>query len=314
MLTEGRFNKDLLRKKIEELYEIKVNDLKHVKGGMASWGYKATTDTEEYFVKIHKDVLKADIRFELSNRLYNAGIKNITNPIKNINNELTFPFDTYQTALFKFIPGHNASERPMTKDEKFSIGILLGKIHTAKINISDLDLKEDFIYGNVTRLQDALIVSEGFLTSDVEYKRKTAMLLLENKDKILKRIELMENLGKELRGSRLELVPCHGEPHKWNTMIADTGEVFLIDWDDSLIAPKEKDLNTIKDDEEIMKGYRSIVENSHINKEVLDYYNLEWNISEIDAWSNSLFYEDTNEIEQSNNLKELISDLEELNN
>lgn len=38
---------------------------------------------------------------------------------------------------------------------------------------------------------------------------------------------------------------CHGDLHAGNLTISDDGRLFLIDWDEALLAPKEKDLMSI---------------------------------------------------------------------
>ena len=37
-------------------------------------------------------------------------------------------------------------------------------------------------------------------------------------------------------------VLCHSDIHGGNILIADTGELYVVDWDDPILAPKERDL------------------------------------------------------------------------
>lgn len=90
-------------------------------------------------------------------------------------------------------------------------------------------------------------------------------------------------------------------------MVNNHGEVFLIDWDDSLFAPKEKDLNFIKDDSVMLNGYRSIIGDFELNEDLLRFYDLEWNISEIDAWCAKLLYNESSDIQNQHDLEEFTS-------
>lgn len=314
MLTEPNIYKSIIQSKLEENYGFLVINLHFVKGGEASWGYKVeTNDGELYFCKIHAGLTEHEKRFELTYKLFNdAGIKNITHPIKTKSGELVFYLDKYPTALFNFIEGSNSNDQPLNEKQRFALGQLLGNIHQAKKVIGEFSIKEDFRYGNMDRLLETLNRIDIYLKDSSKYKSKTAELLLENKEKILKRVKELEDLGEKLKNQNIDFVICHSEPHAWNTMIDKSGEVYLIDWDDSLFAPKEKDLNMIKDDQVKLDGYKSVVGEFEINKEIIHYYQMEWNISEIDAWSNSLLYEESNETQYKHYLEHFISDLKEM--
>jgi spectinomycin phosphotransferase len=314
MLTEPNIDKLIIQSKIEENYGFQVRDLAFIKGGEASWGYKVeTNEGVSYFCKIHTGLTEYEKRFELTYKLFNdAGIKNIPHPIKTTKGELVFYLNKYPTALFNFIEGSNANDQPLTDEQRFALGKLLGEIHQANRVIGEFSIQEDFKYGNIDRLLETLNKIDIYLKDSSVYKSKTAQLLLENKDKILKRIKELEELGEKLRSLNIDFVICHSEPHAWNTMIDEKGEVYLIDWDDSLFAPKEKDLNMIKDDQIKLEGYKSVVGDFEINQEIIHYYQMEWNISEIDAWSNSLLFEDSNDTQYEHYLKQFIRDLKEI--
>jgi spectinomycin phosphotransferase len=49
-------------------------------------------------------------------------------------------------------------------------------------------------------------------------------------------------LGTVLRRRAVPGVVCHGDPHLGNVLVGDGGRVWLIDWDDAVLAPRELDL------------------------------------------------------------------------
>ncbi|MEU8262203.1 aminoglycoside phosphotransferase family protein [Micromonospora sp. NPDC048999] len=55
-------------------------------------------------------------------------------------------------------------------------------------------------------------------------------------------LDRVDRLGAELRACPAELVVCHGDPHLGNVLLGPGGEVWLVDWDDALLAPRERDL------------------------------------------------------------------------
>src|SRR5262249_35255561 len=55
-------------------------------------------------------------------------------------------------------------------------------------------------------------------------------------------VERFETLGQRLRASRLPLVLCHADVHHNNVLIDTDDRFWIVDWDDTLLAPKECDL------------------------------------------------------------------------
>jgi spectinomycin phosphotransferase len=55
-------------------------------------------------------------------------------------------------------------------------------------------------------------------------------------------VERLETLGRRLRAARPSLVLCHGDVHHNNVLIDTDDRFWMIDWDDTRLAPKECDL------------------------------------------------------------------------
>ena len=61
-------------------------------------------------------------------------------------------------------------------------------------------------------------------------------------DRISALLARADSLGRELLARNAPLVVCHGDPHLGNVLIGSGADVWLIDWDDALLAPPERDL------------------------------------------------------------------------
>jgi spectinomycin phosphotransferase len=55
-------------------------------------------------------------------------------------------------------------------------------------------------------------------------------------------LDQADTLGRELRARHHPGVICHGDPHLGNILLGPDGRSWLIDWDDALLAPPERDL------------------------------------------------------------------------
>ena len=51
-----------------------------------------------------------------------------------------------------------------------------------------------------------------------------------------------DRLGAVLRARDTRAVVCHGDPHLGNLLVGHGAAVWLVDWDDALLAPPERDL------------------------------------------------------------------------
>lgn len=55
-------------------------------------------------------------------------------------------------------------------------------------------------------------------------------------------LDQADALGGELRGRPAKGVVCHGDPHLGNLLLGEDERVWLVDWDDAVLAPPERDL------------------------------------------------------------------------
>lgn len=51
-----------------------------------------------------------------------------------------------------------------------------------------------------------------------------------------------EALGQKVQEKSSEFVLCHSNIHSGNVMINEYDSLFIVDWDDLIMAPKERDL------------------------------------------------------------------------
>jgi spectinomycin phosphotransferase len=55
-------------------------------------------------------------------------------------------------------------------------------------------------------------------------------------------LDQADGLGRELHTGESSRVVCHGDPHLGNVLIGQDERVWLIDWDETVLAPSERDL------------------------------------------------------------------------
>ena len=108
----------------------------------------------------------------------------------------------------------------------------------------------------------------------------------------MRELETLKKLQRKVEARRLEFVNCHGEPSPGNVLSSDNDEVHLLDWDDPIFAPKEKDLLFFKGNEEpVMKGYSAFSKDTIIDRDALEFYGHMWNLGEIADYGAKLLFE-----------------------
>jgi spectinomycin phosphotransferase len=93
---------------------------------------------------------------------------------------------------------------------------------------------------------------------------------------------LAERVGK----TRAEWVVTHGEPHGGNMIRDPTGGLHLIDWDTALVAPRERDLQIVLDEE--LTGwdeYRAAAGPVELDLDALGLYRRLWALADIASFT-----------------------------
>jgi len=111
---------------------------------------------------------------------------------------------------------------------------------------------------------------------------KLAGFIKSKQSEITRLVERAEQFALELQSKPLELVLCHSDIHGGNILISDTGELYIVDWDDPILAPKERDLMFIGGGiDKIWKSTRDVAVfyegygKAEINLTALAYYRYE---------------------------------------
>jgi spectinomycin phosphotransferase len=78
-------------------------------------------------------------------------------------------------------------------------------------------------------------------------------------------------LCEELQAQEWQFVITHGDA-PGNTLVQSPHELYLIDWDDILLAPPERDVWLLAHSQEVLAGYTSAVPNFQVRPELFQYY------------------------------------------
>ena len=122
-------------------------------------------------------------------------------------------------------------------------------------------------------------------------------ILQKHRAEILDLVERAEHLAQDLQARSPECVLCHSDIHAGNVVVDADDELYIVDWDSPVLAPKERDLmfpgggqgfigHTAEDEETLFyRGYGP----AQIDPVALAYYRYERIIQDIAAFCEEIF-------------------------
>lgn len=226
--------------------------------------------------------------------LKDNGIEQVVAPLSTKTQKLWINVDEFALIVYPFITGNEAMKVGMTDAQWTGFGSVLQRIHTSKLpsEVSQYVRRETFTpkWSELSKELHAQVNTRNY---DDPYQKELATFWKENNETIQSLIERTEMIGKRLQQTDLEFVLCHADIHMANIVLTQEQEMFIVDWDDTLLAPKERDLmfvlggNTIHTKEErlFFDGYGEV----NINQLALAYYRYEWCVQEIGDFGHRVF-------------------------
>ena len=283
MVIEPKINKEELQSFLSDAYNLEITEMIFIPRGECSWGYKIVTPDNLYFVKIYATLDVTEEAFQLTYDLYQkCGIKHIIHPLKTNAGEVRTVFQNYNLAIFNFVEGIVSAETTLNDDQFEQLGELIGQIHMSTKILNPLTRKETFEFKNDDYDRVMSSLSEG---SEDSLVNEMKHLIQKHITRITQEYDELKALQKEISALEIPFVNCHGDPTPSNIMLTPQGEVYLIDWDDPIYAPKEKDLVFLHHrNPAVMTGYAQETGISDLNQTLLRFYEHKWNIEEIGGY------------------------------
>jgi spectinomycin phosphotransferase len=244
MLEKPNIPDELITSRLQEEYDLRVAELTFLPIGADSRTavYRVLAeDGTAYFMKLRRKFNDVIVRVPLF--LKENGVQEIIVPYETRSNQYWADFDEYKIILYPFIEGKDGFEKELTDQHRRTLGSAFRKIHTASIpsELKESIRKETFS----TEWRDDMKSYQAQVEKKV-FTEPTAAKLVEfmksKRSEITRLIERAEQLASELQSKPQELALCHTDIHGGNILISNTGELYIVDWDDPILAPKERDL------------------------------------------------------------------------
>jgi len=297
MLEKPDIPDELIISRLQEEYNLHVSQLTFLPLGAdtATAVYRAVTKARTpYFLKLRKGFQEINVTVPLF--LRSQGIKEIIVPLQTASKRHWADFSPYKMILYPFVEGKDSFDTELTDDLKRELGAALKRIHALKIppDLCRTIPKETFSPQWRERWKDLqrLVDSSTF---DDPTAAKLATFIKSRRHEIRRLVERTEELASELQSKSLDLVLCHTDIHGANVLITEPGKLYIVDWDNPLLAPKERDLmfvgggidniwNSDRDISVFYEGYGT----TKIDFPMMAYYRYERIIEDLVAYAEQL--------------------------
>lgn len=194
--------------------------------------------------------------------------------------------ERYALTLSPFLEGET---KPFgvyeSKEERRLMAGVLGRLHAATRQVpGDLPRREDFSITSKASLVEAL--------DDLDrpwnfgpFAGPTRRLLRSSSEDIHRRLDEYDRLVTAVRDGPTPWVITHGEPHRANVIRNRARGVLLVDWDTTMIAPRERDLRHVLDEERTgwdeYLSFGAFAGPVALNEQAMELYRHWWNLTDI---------------------------------
>jgi spectinomycin phosphotransferase len=170
--------------------------------------------------------------------------------------------------------------------DRRDVAALLGRLHAATDRVPPgLPPVADLHIPSRAALEAAL-ADAGRPWDRGPFAEPARELLAARAGEIAERMAGHDALAARLRPTRARWVVTHGEPHGGNVIRDAAGGLHLVDWDTAMLAPRERDLQMVLDDD--LTGwseYRAAAGQVELDIDALGFYRRMWALADIASFT-----------------------------
>ena len=149
----------------------------------------------------------------------------------------------FKLILYPFVEGRDGYQVNLTDRQWRELGAALKSIHTVILPCALRERIPAEAYS--PHYRDRLKTFLGRIEKE-DYEDpvagKMAAFLKANRNEVLDLVGRAERLAMQLQAQSPEFVVCHSDIHAGNVLIDTNGDLYIVDWDDPILALKERDL------------------------------------------------------------------------
>jgi spectinomycin phosphotransferase len=205
--------------------------------------YRAVTEAgTPYFVKLRRSDFD-EIAVTLPKFYHDQGLRQIIPPLETCSGQLWAHLEPYRLILYPFVEGQDVYHVNLSDSQWVEFGRALQHIHAVSVPpaLAGRIPRENFSprwRATVRRFMRRM----GRQVYADPVAAECAAFLQSKRAQVLDLVRRAHRLAQALQPRPLEYMVCHSDLHAGNILVTAGGEIFIIDWDNPILAPKERDL------------------------------------------------------------------------
>lgn len=265
--------------------------LEYLAVGFGSHHWRATDrGGRRWFVTVdehHGAGTLADLRraFSTASALQSdAGLSFVAGPVPDQTGEIvqvigSGAFSVAVTPWLDALP--LSSYGPVPAPDRSEVLRMLGVLHRATAHVDpEIALPIDLTLPDLDALLAALAaIDEPWVSGP--FGEPARALLRSDRSRLIEALARYEELVEQVRAEAAPWVITHGEPRAANILRDFNGELHLIDWDTARLAPRERDLLFVIDDETATQPYVDAAGVVPVSAAALRLFRMRWDLGEV---------------------------------
>lgn len=237
---------EAIRRAVEANYGIPVARIRFLPLGADAYSAAFEVDAEgglRFFLKCRRDEGFSTRSLSVPRSLNDAGLPNILAPLPTAARALWTAVDGFTLSLFPFVEGRRAAEVGLVEAQWLELGKTVREIHAVRLSGPTLESvpREDFVPSRRAFLNVVPTLLERDDEHD-ELRDELADAWRSRHAVIGALMKRCDELARHLRAAPPPFVLCHADLHNWNVLVEPGGGIWIVDWDETILAPKERDL------------------------------------------------------------------------
>jgi spectinomycin phosphotransferase len=266
-----------------------------------AWAWTATTTGgRALFVKARQEVRPAAML--VPRHLRTIGFEEVVAALPTIDGAAWLEVDGWTVVVMDLVDGPTAFRAGLDLDGWRRLGAFSARLHAVELpaDLAAIVRVEDFRseWPDRARSLDARIDGLDVATLD-EPGRAVRRRWIAERATIRRIVDLDETLSGRIRArpaaDRGPHVLCHADFHAANVLVDRSGALHVVDWDELVLAPRERDLmfvrgsvvaGTVTEDEAdaFEAGYGPVA----IDRERLAWYRIDWAVQDIAGFAEEI--------------------------
>lgn len=244
MLTKPAISDDTIAACLRDTFGLRVA---HVTFLPLGWVNNATyrvsaDDGTPYFLKLRRGSF-SQIAVAVPAFLHAQGIRQVMAPLATLTRELWAHARGFDWILYPFFEGKTGFERALSKAQWIALGAGMSAVHTALMPaaLAEHVPHEDYSprWRQRVKAFHKRVAQQRY---DDPIAARLAAFWLAERDEIERIVQRAEQLALALQNRVVPLAVCHSDLHGRNVLVSADDEVAIVDWDEPILAPKERDL------------------------------------------------------------------------